>query len=284
MLIWSSCFVAIRGTIGAAPSLLYAGLRAAIAAVVLLAVAAAGGRLRPPPGTWPWLVALGLANTTIGLAGMFLSVELAGAALPAVLANSQALLVAPAAAWLWGERLDLRAGAGLGLGFIGVAVVVSSGSAAGGTARTAGLILALAAALGLAAGNLVIKHLAGRVDAITAVAWQYAVGAAGLLIWSLFANAPWDVRWHSPRFLVGLAYLGVVASAGASWAWYRLLEKDDLVPLNALTLLTPTLSVALAWLLFRESVPGATWIGVAATLAGVAAVSYPRGRSADMPD
>lgn len=101
MIVWSSCFVAIRGTDGAAPPLLYASLRAAIAAMVLLTVCASAGRLRPPAGSVGWLVALGLANTTVGLAGMFLSVELAGAALPAVLANSQALLVAPLAAWLF---------------------------------------------------------------------------------------------------------------------------------------------------------------------------------------
>lgn len=276
VVIWSSCFVAIRGTEGAAPPLLYAGLRASAAALVLLVIAGASGRLRPPAGTRWWLAALGVTNTTVGLAGMFLSVKLAGATLPAVLANSQALLVAPFAAWLFAERLDRKRVGGLIIGFGGVTVTVTAGSTGGGDTAFSGLLLGIMAAVGLAGGSIIIKHLAGRVHAITGVAWQFAVGAAGLLVWSLLVEQPWDVQWGRGDFLVGVLYLGIVVSAGASWAWYRLLQEDELVPLNALTMLTPTLSFLLAWFLYRETVGKVAWMGIAATLLGVAVVSLPR--------
>lgn len=275
--VWSTCFVAIKGTEGAVPPLHYASLRALVAAGVLLLAATALGRLRPPGGTWPWLLGLGLTSTTLALAGMFLSVGLAGPTLSAVLANSQPLLAAPLAALLFGERFSLAGGMGLGLGLLGVTLTLW-GSTGGGSSRTIGLLLALASAVGLAGGNLLMRYLAPRVDALTAVTWQYTIGGVALLLWSRLAEGPVDVPWSSLRFLLGLAYLGVVASAGASLAWYLLLRRTDLNPLNALTLLTPALSAALAWVLFREEITPIAGVGITATLLGVALASSRLGR------
>lgn len=273
VLIWSSCFIAIKGLLGAAPPLLAAGLRALVAALVLLPLAALEGRLVPPRSAWPWLVMLGLANTTLGLAGMFLSVGLAGAALPAVLANSQALLVAPAAVWFFHEPLRARGVLGLVAGTTGVAMLfgVSAGASSG---TNAGALLGVGTALGLAAGNLLMKRLSRDVAALPAVAWQYLVGALGLLAWSALAE---DVSAFelTPGLGASLVYLGAVGSAGASWAWYRLVARDSLIGLNGLTLLTPVLAVGWASLLFGERVGGLGWLGLALTVGGVGLVSLP---------
>lgn len=273
VLVWSSCFIAIKGLLGAAPPLLAAGLRALVAALVLLPLAALEGRLVPPRSAWPWLVMLGLANTTLGLAGMFLSVGLAGAALPAVLANSQALLVAPAAVWFFHEPLRARGVVGLVAGTTGVAMLfgVSAGASSG---TTAGALLGVGTALGLAAGNLLMKRLSRDVAALPAVAWQYLVGALGLLAWSALAEdiAAFEL---TPGLGASLVYLGAVGSAGASWAWYRLVARDSLIGLNGLTLLAPVLAVAWASLLFGERVGGLGWLGLALTVGGVGLVSLP---------
>lgn len=273
VLVWSSCFVAIKGTEGDAPPLLYAAIRAAIGAIVLLALAAATRRLFPPRNSWPWLVALGLTNTTLGLAGMFLSVKLSGATIPAVLANSQALLVAPLAVWFFGDTLSLRRGLGLLVGIAGVALTTLSGSSSAAETWRLGVGLGLLAAFGLAAGNLLIKAVSNRIAPLTAVAWQYAIGAVGLFFWSAIAEVDADVKWTS-RFIIGQLYLGVIVSAGASWMWYRLLKSGSLISLNGLTLLTPTLSVLLAWLLFRERISTESWGGILLTLVGVALVTF----------
>ncbi|MCB1056206.1 MAG: DMT family transporter [Acidobacteria bacterium] len=270
--VWSTCFVAIKGTEGLVPPLLYAALRALAAAFLLVLVAAPLGRLRPPKGSWPWLFALALTSTTLALAGMFLGVGLAGPTLSAVLANTQPLLAAPLAALLFGERFSPAGALGLGLGLLGVALTLG-GSVGNGSSRTLGLFLALASAVGMASGNLLMRYLAPRVDALTAVTWQYTIGGAALLLWSRLAEGPAEVPWSSLRFLLGLAYLGLVASAGASLAWYLLLRKTDLNPLNALTLLTPALSATLGWVLFREKISAVAGVGIGATLLGVALAS-----------
>src|SRR3989304_2534890 len=82
IVIWSAGFVVIKASQGEAPALLYGALRALLGGLLLLAVAAATGRLRPPPGLWRWLALLAVATTTLGLAGVFLSVGLAGGAGP----------------------------------------------------------------------------------------------------------------------------------------------------------------------------------------------------------
>lgn len=277
VLVWSSCFIAIKGLLGAAPPLLAAGARALVAALVLLPLAALEGRLVPRRPAWPWLVVLGLTNTTVGLAGMFLSVGLAGAALPAVLANSQALLVAPVAVWLFHEPLRARGVVGLIAGTAGVALLFAA-SAEAPVGTTAGALLGVASALGLAAGNLLMKRLSREVSALPAVAWQYLVGALGLLAWSALTEdlATFEL---TPRLATSLVYLGAVGSAGASWAWYRLLARDSLIGLNGLTLLTPVLAVGWASLLFGERIGGLGWLGLALTVGGVGLVSVPNARS-----
>ncbi len=276
VLVWSSCFIAIKGLLGAAPPLPAAGLRALVAASVLLPLAALEGTLVPPRRTWPWIAMLGLVNTTIGLAGMFLSVGLAGAALPAVLANSQALLVAPAAVWFFEEPLRPRAVVGLVAGIAGVAILFGA-SAAESPGTTTGALLGVGSALGLAAGNLLMKRLSREVAALPAVAWQYLVGAIGLLAWSALTEdlARFEL---TPGLAASVLYLGVVGSAGASWAWYRLLARDSLIGLNGLTLLTPVLAVGWASLLFGERIGAAGWLGLVLTVGGVALVSAPSAR------
>lgn len=273
VVVWSTCFIAIKGLLGATPPLFAAGLRALVAALVLLPLAALEGKLVPPRSAWSGLVLLGLSNTTLGLAGMFLSVGLAGAALPAVLANSQTLLVAPAAVWLFQEPLGLRGAVGLAAGLTGVAMLFA-GSAEAPAGTTAGALLGIASAFGLAAGNLLMKRLSRDVAAIPAVAWQYLLGALGLLVWSFLAEDLEAIEINA-GLVASVVYLGALGSAGASWAWYRLVARDSLIGLNGLTLLTPVLAVGWARLLFGERVGGLGWIGLVLTLGGVGLVSVP---------
>ena len=198
VLIWSSCFVIIKASQADAPPLLFGALRALLGGLPLLAVAAYTGRFLPPRGSWGWIAVLGLTNTTLGLAGMFLSVGAVGAAIPGVLANSQGLLVAPFAALLLGETLTRGRVLGLLLAVGGIALILPGDG--GGLGSTGGAALALMAAGGLAAGNLVIKHIGLRVDALTATAWQYMLGGLPLLGASLMLEDMVQVAW-TPTFV-----------------------------------------------------------------------------------
>lgn len=273
ILVWSACFVVIRASSPDAPPLLYGALRALLGGVPLLVVAAGTTKALPPPGTWGWIAALGLTNTTLGLAGMFLSAGTAGAAIPGVLANSQALLVAPFAAFLFGEVLTQSRLAGIVVGLAGVALTLPEVGPALGS--VSGVIMALVSAAGMAAGTLVTKHIARRVDALTATAWQYVLGGLVLLGWSLGVEEVDRLVW-SPRFAAGLVFLGLVGSAGASWVWYRLLRDGEVIALSALTLLTPAFALLLAVLVAGERPGARVLLGMTVVLVGAVAAGWPR--------
>ncbi len=273
--IWSGCFVIIKTTYRDAPPLVYAAMRALLGGVPLLMVATASQKLLPPARTWGWIVALGAANTTLGLSGMFLSVGVAGAAIPAVLANSQALFVAPFATLLFGEALTRGRIAGLLVGTGGVLLIVLGSEARLGSME--GALLALVATGGLAVGNLIIKHIGKRVDALIATAWQYVLGGLLLLVWSFLSEDLTKVVW-SAHFLGGLLFLGLVGSGLASWIWYHLVKKSELIALNSLTLLTPVFALLLALLLYGEPVSKRSLLGTAMVLGGVFWVSLPEVR------
>ena len=270
--VWSACFVAIKASADSAPPWAFAALRALTAGATLLPLAGAARKLTLPPAEWGWIAALGVTNTTLGLSAMFLSVGLAGAALPAVLANSQALLVAPLAALLFGEPLSRLRFAALVVGVGGVAFVLAA--TAGGGGSVAGAVLGLAAAGGLAAANLITKHVAGRVDALTATTWQYVLGAMPLVVWSLIVEDWAAISWNV-EFIAALLFLGVVGSAVASYLWYRLVRQMELIRLNTLTLLTPFFSVVLAVALYDERPQGRAALGGILILAGVTGVTWP---------
>jgi len=272
VLVTSGCFIVIRTTEISSP-LLYAGMRALVAGVFLLAVAGSTRRALPPKKAWPWLLLLGLTGTTVGLGGMFLAANMSGAAIPGVLANSQALIIAPAAALLFHEKLGLRRLLGLLLGWSGLAWVISAGSARSGDLAAAGL--ALAAASGTAAANLVMKRIGPEVDPISATAWQFTIGAVALLGASFLFEHSHPIDWNS-RFIWGLAFLSLVGSAGTSWTWYRLVCDGDLISLNSVTLLTPILALLLGVVFLREWPNPQQMSGALVAVAGAAWAAWPR--------
>lgn len=275
--VWGVCFVLIKAGLRQAPPIFFAALRAAVAAVPLVLVAGGLGRLRPPSGTWGGLALLGLTSTTVGLAGMYLSVGPAGAAIPSMLANTQALLVAPVAVALFGETLPMAKLGGLVVGFAGVALTATAPGAPLGTFE--GSLLALLASAGLAGGSLVVKHIGLRLHFLTATAWQYVLGSLPLLVWALLTEEVGRTAW-SATFVGALLFLGLAGSAGASLLWYLLLRRGELIRLSAYTLLTPVVGLLLALLLFREPLGPVAALGVGLTIAGVVAVEWVgRGRS-----
>jgi drug/metabolite transporter (DMT)-like permease len=272
VLVTSLCFVVIRTSLTVSP-FLYSGLRAILAGSVLLVIAAAAGRVLPPRDAWPWLLLLGAAGTTVVLGGMFLAVDAAGAALPSVLANSQALLVAPAAAILFGEKLDRKRVLALLVGWGGVVLMVSASSSRPGD--WAGASLGLAAALGAAVATLLMKRIGRSVDPVTAAGWQFIMGGVPLLVASFLLERPNEMAW-SPTAVVGLLFLAIVGSAGASWAWFWLVRDGELISLSALTLLTPAFALVLATVLLGERPERAQTLGAVLIMAGAAWAAWPR--------
>lgn len=270
MVLWAACFPLITLGLDLAPHLAFAAMRAAVAGACLLAL----GTLfrRPVPrgvGSWALVAVVALGATTFGFLGMFHAAEFISPGLATVLANAQPLLAAVLAFVFLGERLRELGKVGMLTGFGGIGVIAWPGFSTGGVeGYTLGIAYVLLAACGVAVGNVAIKRLGGRVDALMAMGFQLVLGALPLAALSVLTEDLGAVIW-SVRFVGVLAALAVLGTSLAFWLWFEALEEVDLNRANVFTFLVPILALAAGALLFGERLGWAQAAGVVLVLAGI---------------
>ena len=266
--LYALCYVAIQSGLALAPPLRFAGLRAAVGGIVVLAFAGASRRaLVPPRRLWGGTVLLALVGTTFGFGAMFLSAGRSSAGIASVLGNTTPLLVILLAAWLLHERVTRWKALALILGFAGV-VLIALGGTRPGLGGTAALIPLLAAS-GSAGENLLVKRLDIRNCVLSVLAWQLLVGCVPLFLLSLWLERGARIAW-GPRFAGLLATLAVLGTALPSSLWYRLVQHDEVGRVTIFLFLVPVFGLALAASILRERLGGMEIAGVLLTLGGIA--------------
>jgi drug/metabolite transporter (DMT)-like permease len=264
------CFLAIRWGLRDASPLWFAALRAGVAAAALVAVAAV--QRRPLPRSlreWGEIALLGLVNVSLVFAAMFLGVAGLATGTAAVLSNAQPLLILLPAWFLYGEKPSHRVVLAMLVGFTGLMIVAVPGG--GGT----GAMLALTAALAVTVGTLLVRRLYSS-DVVVVSTVHLGVGAAVLTVLALIWEGPADISW-TPRFVAMLGYLGVIATAGATMAWFIEVQRASLASVTAWMLLVPVVGVVLGVLVLGERLTGWTAAGVLIVLASLVVVLRPHG-------
>jgi drug/metabolite transporter (DMT)-like permease len=201
------------------------------------------------------------------------SIELIGAGLSTVLANTQVLWVGAAAWVLYRERPTRTAIVAVPVVLVGVALIGGIGSSdAFGDRPGLGAVLGLAAGL-FYAGFLLLFRSSTRpgsspvgplLDVTLGIATAFALGG-----WldPGFELAP---TWPGHGWLIALAVL--VHTGGwllISVALPRLASLDT----SLMLLIQPALTVVWAAIIFTERLSPAQWIGTAVVLAGVLATA-----------
>lgn len=271
VIVWSTCFIAIKLSSPGNEPLTFAASRAILAAVVLLLLSTVKGCVKPPTKTWPWLALSALTGTSLALWGMFGSVPIEGSVIAGILGSSQAILVAPLAVIFLKERQSVWRWLGLGFGFLGLVFVVVGNRGGAGTFE--GSLIALLASLGLAISSLVAKKLSGQMPALTLTTWQFLLGSVPLIGAALVFENPYQFK-PTVSALWGLTYLAMISSAGGSVVWNWLLKRIDVTPLTALTMLGPPLSLLLGLLIFEERISTAQWVGITIALVSIAFLQW----------
>ena len=269
-LVWGLSFLAIRWGLRDASPLWFAALRAGVAAAALVAVAAV--QRRPLPRRlreWGEIALLGLVNVSLVFAAMFLGVAGLATGTAAVLSNAQPLLILLPAWFLYGEKPSRRVVLAMLVGFTGLMIVAVPGG--GGT----GAMLALTAALAVTVGTLLVRRLYSS-DVVVVSTVHLGVGAAVLTVLALIWEGPADISW-TPRFVAMLGYLGVIATAGATMAWFIEVQRASLASVTAWMLLVPVVGVTLGVLVLGERLTGWTAAGVVIVLASLVVVLRPDG-------
>jgi drug/metabolite transporter (DMT)-like permease len=232
------------------------------------------------PGVLPLLILSGLLGITLGDTMMFAAVVRLGPRRAGVLFALNAPLAALFGWTLLGEDLPLQAVAGILLAFGGTALAIRFGGSGGHVLENirgrpaTGIAFGLLAALGQAAGTLILRPLmAGGLDPFAASFVR--IGFAALAISALMALPLAAFRPANPpdrkavAATVALAFLGL--GLGMTLMLYALSGGAAGI-VATLTASSPVLILPLIWLRTGQRPRAGAWAGAALALTGMALI------------
>lgn len=265
--IWGSSFLFTRisgSAFGVFPT---AGLRVAIAALVLLPVLWLSGhapalRRHAAPALFVGLLNCGLPFALFAYAVMSISTGLTG------ILNATVPLFGAVIAWAWlKERLTKLSVLGLVIGFGGVVLLAADKASfkAGGSGWAVLACLLATFFYGLAA-SYTKRYLSGVHPLATATGSQLgaAIGLAVPTVWFWPAHNPGASAW------LAMVALGVLCTGSAYVLYFRLIERLGPQRAIAVTFLVPVFAVVYGTVFMGERVTLSMLVGGAVVVCGTA--------------
>jgi O-acetylserine/cysteine efflux transporter len=263
--IWGFNFVVMKSANGAFPPVLFAAFRFFVGAAVLFGVAYFKKIPLPSKKNLIWYVLCGILQTTYFNLAIQISLNYISAGLVSVLTYSMPLFFCILAHFfIHGERLTVRKMAGIIIGIMGLFFSLNITHLDGDLWA---LILALSSAISWAVSNLIIKQKLQDCDKVQFTAWQMAVGAGALFLYSFcFENG----QSHWSIMSIGyILFSGIIASALAFVLWSYILTKIQASKASISLLLVPVVGIISSYLFLHESLKVSTLIGVLFVLLGI---------------
>jgi Permeases of the drug/metabolite transporter (DMT) superfamily len=272
VLLWSTGFIGAKFGLPYAEPMTFLLVRLGLVAVVLGAVALVTGA--PWPKSWAEagrIAFAGLLVHGVYLIGVFCAIAKGmPAGVTALVVGLQPLLTAALSGPLLGERVTARQWGGLLLGLVGVTLVVSE-KIHFGSANGAGMVLAIAALLGITFGTLYQKRHGTAMDLRSGATIQYAATTAVLAVLApLFETM--HIQWTG-EFVFALLWLSFVLSVGAIFLLFALIRRGAAARVASLFYLVPPVTALVAWAMFDERLGVLALFGMALTVAAVALVN-----------
>lgn len=293
--IWGFQQVAIKSTNVVLPPLFQAGLRSAIATLLVWGWA----RMRGTPlfrddGTLGAGLLAGVLFATEFVC-IFVGLSLTSASRMAVFLYTAPCFTALGLHWfVGGEKLRRTQWTGIGVAFAGMALAFADGftrhapaSAADSThsmlAGVAGDALGVLAGIAWAATTVVVRATTlAHTSASKTLFYQLAVSAVVLLGLAVGAG---QARFEAiasitPLTLASLAYQAVIVAFVSYLLWFWLLTRYMASRLSVFSFLTPLFGVTFGVLLLGESFSSRFLVAAVMVLAGIALVNAPARRQA----
>jgi drug/metabolite transporter (DMT)-like permease len=250
-LAWGYNWVVIKIATGGASPFALVALRMVLGAAALFVVSALARKpLKSPPAGPTALI--GFFQVTLMTTLQTLALSTGGAGKTTLLVYTFPFWIALLSMRVLDERLG-RAGwiaigvAAAGLGFVLYPLDLGHDLLSKG--------FALASAFSWAVGAVITKRFRAktRVELLPFTAWQLAYGAIPIVIIALVV--PGSYVHFTPAFSLALAYIVILGTALAFWLWFFIMERLSATSTGIASLLTPVVSVLLAWLQLHEN-PG----------------------------
>jgi drug/metabolite transporter (DMT)-like permease len=275
VLIWSSTWVAIKIGLEDCPPLLGAGVRFALAGLVLLALAAA--QRRPLRTDWLLTLVLALAPFAFAYGLVYWGEQYVPSGLAAVLFGILPLYTALLGTVLLPDeplRLPLLVGVLIGIGGLSLAFLESVELGSAEKAALGATALALAP-LGAALGSISQKRRAARLDAVVLNGWAMLVGGLLLLPLSGLSEDWGDFVW-SAESVGSIAYLTLFGSAIAFVTLTVLLRHITAMGISFLAMLLPFGALLFGAALYDESITVRAVAGAVLVAAGLGIAQWSR--------
>lgn len=303
--LWGTAMVAMKGTTDHTTPLFLATVRLLPAGFLVLLAAALLGRSHPQGWrAWAWISLFAVVDGTLFQGFLAEGLARTGAGIGSVMIDSQPLMVALLAYWLFGERIGLWGWLGLAIGILGISLLglpeawlLAAGdrllhwlhlpvqSVAPAIADlwptdqswlTAlfnnGRWLMLLAAASMAVGTILSRYVSRWADPITATGWHMILGALPLLLGSF----SWETQqWQQLNLgdWLALSYATIFGSAIAYGLFFYFAASGSLTSLSALTFLTPVFALLFGNLFLGEKLGMIQWVGVALSLVSILLIS-----------
>ncbi|CAH0443844.1 hypothetical protein LMG10661_00482 [Ralstonia syzygii subsp. syzygii] len=273
---WGLQQVAIKVAVHDVGPVMQAGVRSAIASVLVLAFALwRGTSLTLRDGTLPGglmagvlfgieflCIFIGLGHTTASRMAVFLYTA------PIFTALGLHVFVP-------GEHLRLRQWAGIGIAFAGMVLAFADGMLhpAAGPSTSLGDALGVLAGVLWSATTLVVRaSRLSEAPAAKTLLYQLAVSAALLLAMAAGTGQAWTADL-TPTALASLAYQSVLIAFASYLTWFWLLRRYLASRLSVFSFLTPLFGVAFGVLLLHDPVGLRFALAAALVLSGILLVN-----------
>lgn len=265
--LWGSSYLFMRlgaGEFGAVP---FAGLRAGLAALLLLPLVAWRGGLAALRHHWRPIVLIGLTQSALPFVLFSYAALHLTTGLSAILGATTPLFTA-LVSWAWlGDRPNASRLAGLMVGFAGVVWLVWEKAALKSDAASAGLAVAacLLAALLYGFSSNYTKQRAGQVPPLAVAA---GCQLASILFLLIPAGAAWPATLPGLRAWGAVITIAVLCTALAYVLFFRLIARVGAARTVAVTFLIPAFGVLWGAVFLHEAITPATVVGCAVILTG----------------
>jgi len=274
--IWGSTYLAIRYVVETAPPFLTAGMRWAIAGILLFGVTRLRGASTPSRSHWYAAFVIGGLMLLAAHGAVVWAEQWIPSGLTSILVATVPLWLAFVESMHDRTRPNGKILAVLMIGFIGVIILVEDMPSLGGS--TMGPIAALAVLLGAlawASGSLYSRSAKLPDSHFMGVALQMTAGGI-LLLFTSVATGEWrgiNLNNVSQRSLLSLIYLIIFGSLVAFTSYIWLLKQTSPSRVATYAYINPVVALLLGWAFAEEQPTFRSIIATAIILISVAVIT-----------
>jgi O-acetylserine/cysteine efflux transporter len=273
-IVWGFNFVVIRVGIDSYPPLMLAAFRFAIAALPVLF-------LPKPAMSWARIVGIGIFLFLAQFGCLFVAIGIGmPAGLASVVIQSQAIFTIAFSVIFLGERLRPLQIVGAIVSFAGLACIGVNFVQEYKLVQLAGFMLVLAAGLGWAIGNIIVRS-GEKTDMLSTVAWTSLIPPIPLLLLSFAFERNTALPALTHFDVLGIAsvfYLGFIATTFGYGIWGHLLNLYPAAVVSQFAIAVPIFGLASCAIVFGERFGLLEMAGILLVILGLAfnAFAVPR--------